>query len=88
MPFLLAMAEQETNQSVESLMTIWRVTREEAERVAAKLVAIGFFERRTTRADPDPDYWVPFLYRSALRMVQGSADESDESAQDGADEGA
>jgi hypothetical protein len=32
---------------------------------------VGFFERRGTAGDPD--YWVPFLYRDALGLVQGEA---------------
>jgi hypothetical protein len=67
-----ALEGQKTNQSIESLLEIWRVDAEEARSIATQLVDIGFFEKRGTT--DDPDYWVPFLYRSALDMVQGSAD--------------
>ena len=42
-------------------------TREKAD----ELVAIGFFERRGSKNAPE--YWVPFLYRDSLSIVQGSA---------------
>ena len=35
---------------------------------------IGFFDARGTK--DEPSYWVPFLYRSALNLVQGKADAS------------
>jgi hypothetical protein len=34
-------------------------------------VDIGFFELRGTKQEPV--YWVPFLYRDALNLVQGEA---------------
>jgi hypothetical protein len=48
------------------------VTNEAAVTQATQLVAVGFFEQRGTRAAPE--YWVPFLYRDALDMVQGAAE--------------
>jgi hypothetical protein len=44
---------------------------DEARALAEQLVEVGFFERRGTKQDPA--YWVPFLYRDALQMVQGEA---------------
>jgi Fic family protein len=70
--YLEALAREKTQQSPTTLSEIWGVSPDEATRVAEELVAIGFFERRGSRHVPD--YWVPFLYRSALGMVQGSAD--------------
>jgi hypothetical protein len=40
--------------------------------MAHELAEIGFFERRGER--DAPEYWVPFLYRDALDMVQGTAE--------------
>ena len=57
-----------TDQSVASLARLWRVNEHTARSVAQKLIEIGFFEQR---AD---SFWVPFLYRDALNMVQGSAE--------------
>jgi hypothetical protein len=69
---LHALQSEKTNQSLQSLSRIWNVTQDEARSVAEELVEIGFFERRGEKAKPS--YWVPFLYRSALTMVQGSAE--------------
>jgi hypothetical protein len=64
---------EKTEQTPESLAKIWGVTRERALEIADKLEDVGFFEQRGTREQPS--FWVPFLYRAALRMVQGSATE-------------
>jgi hypothetical protein len=40
--------------------------------IAIKLTEVGFFELRGSKEDPV--FWVPFLYRDALQMVQGPAD--------------
>ena len=40
--------------------------------VARKMVEVGFFEERGDK--DDPEFWVPFLYRDALQLIQGSAD--------------
>lgn len=45
---------------------------EEALSKAEQLAEIEFFEKRGTKEQPA--YWVPFLYRDALNMVQGQAD--------------
>lgn len=56
----------------ETLASIWDVTAETASERASKLAAIGFFETRGSKQSPS--FWVPFLYRDALDLVQGSAD--------------
>ena len=71
-PRMRDLYEQKTSQSTQSLAEIWRVDEGEALDRARKLVSIGFFEERGDRAAPD--FWVPFLYRDALKMVQGAAD--------------
>ncbi|MEO0703531.1 MAG: hypothetical protein AAFY80_15445 [Pseudomonadota bacterium] len=62
---------EKTEQSVETLAKVWNVKPIEAEQIAERLVQVGFFERRGPRAEPR--YWVPFLYRDALNLSQGSA---------------
>jgi hypothetical protein len=62
---------EKTQQSLDTLADIWSIDREQTNQIASKLVDVGFFERRGTRKEPA--FWVPFLYREALRMVQGSA---------------
>ena len=37
-----------------------------------QLAEIGFFQKKGPKEDPE--YWVPFLYRPALEMVQGAAE--------------
>lgn len=66
--YMERMEGQKTRQNAASLVTVWGVSEEEAARVAEELVAIGFFEPRLS------DFWMPFLYRPALEMVQGSAE--------------
>ncbi len=48
------------------------ISPEAAEIKAHELVTAGFFEKRGTR--DASEYWVPFLYRDALEMVQGAAE--------------
>jgi hypothetical protein len=59
-----------TQQSVETLSEIWQCSGEEAQRVADQLVEVGFFERRLALGTTA--YWIPFLYRDALELVQGT----------------
>lgn len=65
--------EGKTEQTVDSLATIWKTDHSHASEVANRLVDIGFFQRRGARESET--YWVPFLYRDALHMIQGLADE-------------
>lgn len=61
-----------TQQTATSLTSIWRVDKEEALALAEKLADAGFFEKRG--GGNEPFFWVPFLYRDALDLVQGPAD--------------
>ncbi len=63
---------EKTEQTAATLAGIWGVSEGEALANAARLVEIGFFEQRGSREQPS--YWVPFLYRPALDLVQGKAD--------------
>lgn len=63
---------EKTQHSVDSLARIWVLGPEETLRAARRLVDIGFFEQRGEK--DNPAFWVPFLYRDALELVQGSAD--------------
>lgn len=56
----------------QSLADIWGISQEKAAAKANELVVAGFFEARGDRQSPQ--YWVPFLYRDALDMVQGTAE--------------
>lgn len=70
--FVEALTEQKTDHSSESLASLWETTTDEAKAVADNLVSAGFFEKR--RDGSSHRYWVPFLYRDALKLSQGSSD--------------
>jgi hypothetical protein len=59
---------ERTLQSVRTLATIWGESSETTDELAYSLVDVGFFESR------GDEYWVPFLYRDARNMVQGTAE--------------
>lgn len=59
---------EKTSQTAETLSHIWKIPVDDAQKRAEVLIKIGFFERRGLA------YWVPFLYRDALELVQGSAE--------------
>jgi hypothetical protein len=63
---------EKTLHTAESLASIWAIGVEQAALRAAELASSGFFEMRGTKQSPE--YWVPFLYRDALNLVQGSAE--------------
>ena len=48
------------------------MNKEETSERISRLVEIGFFKRKNERGRYV--YWVPFLYRPGLEMVQGSAE--------------
>ncbi len=70
--YLELLEGQKTNHSARTLSNIWSVPEEAAQEIANRLAEIGFFEKRGEQAHPT--YWVPFLYRPALQLVQGSAE--------------
>lgn len=70
-PYMHILEREKAEQSQSSLAKIWSVSEADAGGIAEKLVEAGFFERRGTKVLPQ--YWVPFLYRDALDLVQGSA---------------
>lgn len=63
---------EKTQQTPQTLGAIWKLSPAEAQKYAQALAEIGFFEERGTK--DQPVYWVPFLYREALSMVQGAAE--------------
>ena len=73
--YLEKMEREKTQQTNITLAKIWKCSSEKALEISEKLVEVGFFERR---GDKDsPSYWVPFLYRDALDLVQGTAETKD-----------
>lgn len=69
--FVSKLDGEKTQQSLKSLAKIWNLSVEDALARAEQLVEAGFFERQGTKEEPV--FWVPFLYRDALNMVQGPA---------------
>ncbi|HBE77676.1 MAG TPA: hypothetical protein DDW65_07795 [Firmicutes bacterium] len=63
---------EKTQQNPQALAKIWQISEPEAITIAYELVKIGFFEERGQRGTPE--FWVPFLYRDALKMIQGTAE--------------
>lgn len=78
--WLEALRGQRTLHDVASLELVWGTDREETEARIRRLLDVGFFEPQGPATDRA--YWVPFLYRPALEMVQGSADGVKERAGD------
>jgi hypothetical protein len=63
---------EKTQQVPSTLAKLWDVQIDGAVEIADRLADVGFFEKRGTKEQPI--YWVPFLYRDALNLVQGAAD--------------
>lgn len=71
-PWLEALRGQKTKQTMPSLTEIWGCGPDTAASRAQTLADVGFFEIQGGR--DSQEYWVPFLYRDALEMIQGTAD--------------
>jgi hypothetical protein len=69
--FIEKLNGEHTLQRPETLQRIWNVSPDEAKTIAEDLSDVGFFERRGDKNQPQ--YWVPFVYRDATGMVQGTA---------------
>lgn len=74
-PFIELMQDQKATQPIANLQTLWAKPFEETLAIAVQLEEVGFFER--TGSAPNYSWRVPFLYRPALTLIQGSADNSD-----------
>lgn len=64
-----------TQHTLATLSSMWRTSEDETKRIAHELVDAGFFEQRGQREDPQ--YKIPFLYRNALGLIQGTAEQTD-----------
>jgi len=71
--YIRKLSGEKTEQTVDSLAAIWNVGPTEAHEIAERLIEVGLFQLRGSRQQPT--FWVPFLYRDSLNMVQGMADE-------------
>ena len=80
-PYVEKLERRKTLQTVATLSEIWACPLDDARALAAQLVEVGFFERRV--GPGGEGFWVPFVYRDALQLVQGTeggavGDSSDE----------
>ena len=71
-PWIEKLRGEKTLHTPESLAVIWNTSAEQTTAHALELAAMGFFEVRGSKQEPS--FWVPFLYRDALELVQGSAE--------------
>ncbi len=62
---------QKAEQSLQSLQVLWQTTPEKATELADRLISVGFFEKRDRKGITS--FWIPFIYRGALKLVQGRA---------------
>lgn len=70
-PWLEELNSEKADQYPESLSRIWKVDLDEALQRAKRLVDVGVFEPRGPKSAPR--YWIPFLYRPELAVIQGKA---------------
>ena len=63
---------EKAEHTIETLSNIWGMNLTKAAELAYELVAIGFFEEKGSKQNPR--FWVPFMYRIELDIIQGSAD--------------
>lgn len=70
--YLEKLKSEKSEQTITTLAKLWDVDENKAREIAFRLGEIGFFEIRGTKEAPS--FWVPFLYRSALNLVQGRAE--------------
>lgn len=71
-PWLEKLKGEKTLQTPDTLAQTWGIATEDAISRASMLASIGFFEQRGSKQAPE--YWVPFLYREALALIQGTAE--------------
>lgn len=62
---------QKTEHNIKSLSSIWNLDAEQTTAIARSLSEIGFFEEKGNLHNPR--FWIPFLYRNGLKLIQGSA---------------
>lgn len=70
--FVAKLEGQKAEQIPETLFILWGIDKDSALAKAKELVELGFFVQR--EAKNSPTFWVPFLYRDALHLVQGRAE--------------
>jgi hypothetical protein len=70
--YLMKLENKKAAQSLQSLTHLFELSTEVAVTVVEELVQAGFFVKKMEKGSTV--YWVPFLYRDALHLVQGAAE--------------
>ena len=68
----LKMEGAKSAQTLESFARLVGVSEEKVAGIAEQMVEAGFFVKKVEKGETI--YWVPFIYRECLKMVQGKAD--------------
>ena len=71
LPYLEKLEGEKCEHTINSLSRFWDLDINQTTTMAKKLTEIGFFEWRGSKESPS--FWVPFLYRGALKLVQGKS---------------
>jgi len=71
-PYIEKLEGEKAEQLPETLAAIWELPEAQAIDTAEQLVRVGFFERLMDHMG-NVSFWVPFLYRDGLNLVQGQA---------------
>lgn len=65
------MKGQKSEHTSETLAALWGLSGADLDSVIERLLKAGFFEKRIIKEETT--YWVPFIYRDALELIQGKA---------------
>jgi hypothetical protein len=71
--FISRLENRKATQTLVTLGRLWETTPSETARKTEELVQVGVLEVSTSQ---ETEYRVPFLYRDALHLIQGKAEES------------
>ena len=72
-PFFYRLKGEKTQQTPPTLAKTWGLSQADALAKAEQLTENGFFQKRGSKEEPL--FWVPFLYRDALHLIQGQAEQ-------------
>jgi hypothetical protein len=70
--YIEKLRDGKTEHSFETLKTFWETEDSLTKELIYRLIEMGFFVKRGTTEDTR--YWIPFLYRPGLNLVQGFAE--------------
>ena len=69
--FIVKLENEHSEQNIETLRKLWNLNTVETLEISERLVEVGFFLKKGSKSKPS--YWIPFVYRSALKLIQGSS---------------